>query len=229
MAHITTSGIIGEVTGTLGTVVFARTPSGLLLRNAPSRAPRSSPTTLQRRARVAEVAAAWTALTDAQVAAWVTAAKTITVTNRLSLTRNPTARALFFRVNLSRAYDPGTICTALLSPQIIQTGQTPVLYLDWISRLMYNIVGSWTITATTALLWGARTLSKQPPKYIRSWTWLDHNPFPLPGYDQNITTLFVSRLGTPQPAEYIALKIRGHKDGHLPSLPLVATCPWTPT
>jgi hypothetical protein len=223
MAHIKTSGIIGEITGTLGATVFARTRSGLLARQAPSHAPRSSQATIARHARLSEVNVAWSSLSDAERAAWVTAAKTFLTTNPLGLQRNPTARALFFHVNLFAGYPPGLTVTTLQAtwpispPPYIRLRAQAGAKVEWYFPAGLDYVG------IRGCLWGSRPYTTNPITHFKRWTLLRIYVDWYVGVWTDITADWQSALGPLTAGEQIALKAQWARTNHLQTQALQAT------
>lgn len=223
MAHITPGTLVTDIRGKLGSIVFVRTQAGLIARNAPCRPSPDSHSKFTARARTAEVAAAWTALSEAQRAAWTAAALTVNRSPPIGANTKHTARALFFRVNLSRAYPPGTICTALddtlvtTAPQQISLSATLDIGIGW------GFKQRTPVTADIALLWGARPITTSPRAHFRRWAFIAAAPMPNPGVSMLITPQFVAALGQPTLGEQIAIKMVAHLDNHLPAQTLFAS------
>lgn len=87
MAIIRPGSLVGAISGALGGAVFANTRAGLIVRPRGVRTGQAGAQLSLVQGSVGRVAAAWNALTDAQRAAWVTAAAARPYPNRLGVMR----------------------------------------------------------------------------------------------------------------------------------------------
>jgi hypothetical protein len=109
MALITLGSLVGQVSGRIGSVIFAHNRGGQYARNGSIPVKVVSDKALRYKAIFASASQAWRGSTDAVRKAWNVYASSQTVTNRLGRTITPTGQSLFIGLNsrLAAAGDAG--------------------------------------------------------------------------------------------------------------------------
>lgn len=102
MAIVRMGAVVGGISGRVGGVVFASGRSGAVVKTAARRVGGDTVRARSVQSVPSAVAGAWAALTDAQRAAWRTAAASVTRTNRLGLGRQLSGWQLYWSVVATR-------------------------------------------------------------------------------------------------------------------------------
>lgn len=206
MAITRTGPLVQAISGNVAGVNFVAASRGNVVRKKRNPATRATSQQLNVRAATAQLAHAWTELTDAQRAAWRTAGRNVTRTDRLGTPRAYTGREWFFRAEMFLAmsrpliFNPNTIPTRINQPPTSLT-------------LTNTSTFTWTLTWTypdapfTQFLYyeAARTLRARPQRVVRGWAGRVQGPFE-PTATLNVGGYIVNTLGGCQLGEYIAVR-----------------------
>lgn len=177
MAIAKLSPLVGAVAGEVGGVNFVGSSRGLVLRGLPTTCARQSVTQARARSRFAAARRAWSQLTDAQRAAWRTAASGISVLNRVGVRRYLSGPELYLRVCLGETSYDGVFPTAVPAGLVGQQARITQVYSSGtpVVTVVYTIIGvskPWTVKVwgcNGGVAWGRSHPLRW--RYIGEYTW----------------------------------------------------------
>ena len=213
MAIARLGAIVAGIAGSLGEVTFANARGALVLRKRQWPPNHHTAPVTARKHLYSQIWIAWRALTDAQRAAWRTAAANLTITGRLGQTRPRVPWRVFFELN-NRNVATGLTIVTETSGLFNTTPDTPLKLTAYqhgpirLSGLDLAFVNTYFQTRA------ARSLDYTPPKQWRNWKPITE-PFSTLRYQVTLTDQFSAACGTPQASEYIALRTTLFQSGVL--------------
>lgn len=208
MAIFTPGPLAARISGTIGGLNFAHTPSGPVVRRALARPRRLTLAQAPVRVKFQDQVRLWRALSDDDRAAWSTIAAQITYPNRLGVPRALSGFTLYMQQALSASYLDAH------SPAIPQSGaRTPNLQNLSFSpeeggpfTLGYSGVN--TTDLSFCVVAGARPHATAPRSHQSRWlTFSGFIPSPSPA-TVNLYSDFSATFGDPVQGEVLAIRAK---------------------
>ncbi len=207
MAIARTSHLIGSISGTLGSVVFAQTRMGLLIKNRPLKNNQRSEKQLERRALFQRALSRWSKISGTQQKAWNTAAANFPQTNRLGVRSAISGWQLFIKQNLFTLWVEDTFRDDPVPAR--QTYAAEYFELSFTAGGEYLVsVGGFIPKPIRTVLYGARSFrSMDRAQWTPNiWTFFKFQTFTVQTRD--VTAAWDAAIGPPQQDELIAVKVR---------------------
>ena len=206
MAIARTGSIIGALSGSLGTVIFANTKQGLLVKHRPLKTNQNTHAQLTQRAQFQQCKTLWQDLSAAEYLRWRVLAEQLTRTNRLGVTSKRTPFSLFMLHNLNLLLAGSTLTRI---PLVIEPA-APVS----VTNVTFTAGGSYRMYITRAdgvgagwvYLYGSRPMRTTPSRSPYIWRFL--GPKSFFGVDPvDIEAKWDPVLGPPAAGEFVHIKL----------------------
>jgi len=219
MAIARTGSIVGALSGGLGSVVFANTKQGLLIKHRPVKIKHDSEKLLKSQALVQYLQGYWASLTKEQHLSWSVLAESVRTTNRLGLTSSPSGHRLFLTVNL-RLLRSWHIPLGVAPPKFTPTPMGNV-------SLTFTTTPDYTITTdlpdqilpSIMMIYGSRPFKSHRISSYNRWTFLFWQDGGL--NDFRIDSYFNTKLGVCAEGEWVGVKLINSYLGYWWSAPRI--------
>ena len=166
MAIIRTSALVGAISGSYGSSVFANTRGGTIIRPRPLKLIPTSADQLAQAVTLNRITKQWQALSSGLQAKWRTEAANVRRRNRLGVARQSTGFSLYVEQNLQ--FNSFGTTLEVTEPELINTDDFDIATLVFSEGGPYNVVlvGTPAPSAYRLLIFGSRSFRiTDPPRY----------------------------------------------------------------